>query len=692
MNSVSRAAALGAVAVWCGALGWWWAPLILPAVRAVGWIGTRAGLVLVVLFAAGLVTSSAHDAEPPPLPVGEVAVAGRVELVLDGNWGERSVVRTNDGRVLVVAERPLPSGPIRITGQSNGRPVRVAGRWVRASIRVDRVETDPGARLHDRLAEVLRRRVTDTIRPERSEARALLNGFLVGDTSEVGAVAMDEMRRTGLSHLVAVSGSNVALFLVALIAVTAPLSIHPATRLLVVANGLLVFGALTRWEPSVVRASATAMVVGLTRFTGVPLEPAAVLALVAGGGVLVDPGLSGSLGFQLSVLATAGLLVGSRLGGGGGPIRTLVVATLAAQVAVAPLLLVTFGEMPLLSPLANLVAIPVVTAATVLAGAGAVIGVDPVIAVAEAMAAGVMLVARWAAPLPQLGPPAAVIILLLGLAWWRRPDWRSGLAAVTVAGCLFLLAGGPDVPDRGVVVLDVGQGDAVLVLLDGFTVLVDGGPDPARLVSRLASYGVDRIDLMVASHVHADHVEGLIGALERIPVGRLWAAFEPHQTPSSLRLLESARAEGVPVERPPLGIEVVVGSDSIRVVGPQRRYDGPNDQSIVLLVTIEETRTLLAGDIEVVAQGELTVADVDVLKVPHQGAATSDPDWLRSHAGAVAVISVGPNSFGHPASWVVDELEQAGSEVLRTDLVGDVVLDETGLARLRANGSDADGE
>jgi len=110
----------------------------------------------------------------------------------------------------------------------------------------------------------------------------------------------------------------------------------------------------------------------------------------------------------------------------------------------------------------------------------------------------------------------------------------------------------------------------------------------------------------------------------------------------------------------------------LTVEGPLRRYASPNDQSIVLMVDGPSRSMLLSGDIETVAQAELSHLRADVLKVPHQGAATSDPEWLEGVGSEFAVISVGPNDFGHPADWVIEVLESTGSDVARTDVHGDI--------------------
>jgi competence protein ComEC len=130
----------------------------------------------------------------------------------------------------------------------------------------------------------------------------------------------------------------------------------------------------------------------------------------------------------------------------------------------------------------------------------------------------------------------------------------------------------------------------------------------------------------------------------------------------------------VPIVEPQVGDNFRLGSLNLVVEGPLRKYASPNDQSLVLTVLGSERTMLLAGDIETLAQGELSYLRADVLKVPHQGAGTSDPEWLEDVGSDLAVISVGPNQFGHPVGWVIEVLEGSGAEVVRTDEVGDVVV------------------
>jgi competence protein ComEC len=338
-------------------------------------------------------------------------------------------------------------------------------------------------------------------------------------------------------------------------------------------------------------------------------------------------------------------------------------------------LVLTFEQVPLFSPLVNLAAAPIVSAAT-LVGAVGVTGIEPLVSVAAFLAGLVLDLARSAAEWPQVG---AVGVLAAGATAAVYVRYRSQRGVVALFGALALvltLVGpGSEVPQAGVVVLDVGQGDSLLISGgNGRFALVDGGPDQVKLIQKLGEYGVKQFELVVLTHVHADHATGLIGLARRVPIGRVWAVAEHHVTPASVELLATLSAAQVSVERPSLGQRWNLGGVTLTVLGPLRRYASPNDESIVLLVEGPSRSMLLTGDIETIAQDDLGPVHADVLKVPHQGAATSDPEWLAAVGADLAVISVGPNDFGHPADWVIETLIGSGATLKRTDQDGDVVV------------------
>ncbi len=530
------------------------------------------------------------------------------------------------------------------------------------------------------VANLIRARVLDDLDlSDRGEA--LLAGFLVGDTTGVSDSDLDSLRRAGLTHYVAVSGSNVATFLALWWLVLAPVARHPRLRAVAGLVGVVVFALITRAEPSVVRASAMVSVLLVGRLVGWAFDRWTALALGVLGCLAVSGRLSVDVGFALSVAATVGVMWGAnRLTFEPKPVATVVGASLSAQVAVAPILLAVFGSMPLLSPLANLVAAPLVASSTAIGGVGALADVRPLVSLGSVLADLVLFVAELAAPWPQAGPGLVAVVGMAGLAGWRFPGVRPALAMVTAAGvALAVYPAGARLDIPSVVFLDIGQGDSELIVADGFTVLIDGGPDPVALGRKLDDYGIGRIDLLIVSHVHADHIEGLRAVVGVMPVGEVWAAFEGQSTPAASWISEAAPAAGLSVVAPPVGTVVERGGIRLQVLAPLRRYASPNDQSIVIHADIGGRRFLFPGDIEVIAQDELRGLTTDVLKVPHQGAATSDPDWLAEVSAEIAVISVGPNDFGHPADWVIETLEASGAVVKRTDLDGDVIVGPDGL-------------
>ena len=450
----------------------------------------------------------------------------------------------------------------------------------------------------------------------------------------------------------------------------------PRRRAFVGFVGLALFLVVTRWEPSVVRASMMAGLVLLGRLGGVALTPWVALGAAVTTSLLVAGQLSGDAGFQLSVVATAGVVAGSRWvrGVGWGPAGQALAITLGAQLAVAPLLLVHFGTVPLLSPLTNLVAAPVVTLATAAGGVAVLTGSATATAIATWLAGIVLTISHLAAGWPQLGAAGlAGVAAVAGAARLRplRPLVALGAALVVAAG--LLPAGRVVVPT--LVFLDVGQGDATLLLgPEGETILVDGGPDPSRLLAKLRGRGIDHIDLMVATHGDKDHIAGLGAVLTAYPVGRLWHPGHTEGSELYAALLVEAAAAGVAAGEPRTGWAAEIGSFRLEVLSPRRRFSDINNESVVLRVTVGATVALLTGDVEATAQAELGPVTVDILKVPHHGAATTDLRWLAASTAPVAVISVGPNDFGHPHPEVMAVLEESGSEIRRTDLEGDVVI------------------
>lgn len=622
-----------------------------------------------VTITAVALTDPAGDYEPS-------ALVAPVALLNDSGWlewrGPALLVNGVPGNVMA-GELMLVDGSIEPGRDSfRGRPVG----GVMQARSAERIAAASNPLLA--LGNTMRRHVLGSLdAAARSPSGALLAGFLIGDVSRLPDEDREALRSAGLSHFVAVSGSNVALFLGAWWIAGAPLGLGPRQRAAFGIFGIAVFAVITRWEPSVVRASVMAALVLVGRWSGRPVTPWTALGGAVALSLLAAPDLAGSAGFGLSVAATGGIIAGSPVWAmrRPRPLWAVLGATISAQAAVAPLLLVWFGSIPLLAPLTNLLAAPVVAASTAMGGIGAVLHIGPLVGLGTALASVVLIIARTAAELPQLDVLQTIGLTVPAVIAVRVAPLRPvmlGVVAVVVTVSI-APAKPPEVPT--VHFLDVGQGDATLFVgPSGETILVDGGPDPGVLRAHLRSFGVRRIDLLIITHGHADHTAGIVGLSRVVSVGMVWHSPQLGDDSPLDDLLAEFRSVGVPVSAPRPGEAVRIGALDVTVLGPLRPYADPNDGSVVAEVRWGGISVLMSGEIDSFAQADLGPLRSDVLKVPHHGAATSDPAWLTGSAPAIAVISVGPNDFGHPSDVVIDTLEAVGARVMRTDRLGTITI------------------
>lgn len=543
----------------------------------------------------------------------------------------------------------------------------------------------------------------------------LLPGLVVGDTSRLDPALAEAFRATGMTHLLAVSGSNCAIVVGVVLALLRTLRAGPRTGAVVAGLALVGFVVLARPSPSVLRAAAMGAIALVALAAGRPRAALPALATAAAALLLVDPSLARSPGFTLSVVATLGLVVlaprwRDALTSRGVPrvLAEALAVPAAAQAVCAPVLAALWGGVGLVAVPANLLAVPAVAPATVLGVVTAVVSpVAPDVAAFTAWLASwpagwLVAVARTGAAVPGGTLPwptglwggVGLALALLGLvvAARVRALRRVGIAVVAavVLVALPVRVVAPGWPPAGWLLVGcaVGQGDAeVLRAGPGSAVVVDSGPEPGPVDACLRRLGVRTVPLLVLSHAHLDHVGGVRGVLAGWPVGAVLTSGYRLPAVGVRALDETARQHRVPVLRAGVGAVYRVGDVRLEVLAPLRRLTGtrsdPNNNSLVLRADLQGVSVLLTGDVEHEGQRLLLASGTDlradVLKVPHHGSAFSDPAFLDTVRPRVAVIGVGAgNDYGHPAAAVVARLTRSGARVLRTDLDGDVAVTVSG--------------
>lgn len=574
------------------------------------------------------------------------------------------------------------------------------------------------------LAGTVRTRFRDAVDHLPADARGLLPGLVIGDTSRTPPDLTAAMLATGMTHLSAVSGSNVAVILVAGLGLCRFVGVRRRWRPLVALGLLLGFVVLVRPEPSVVRAAAMGAVglLGMSvsrRRAGIPALAAAVIALLCW-----DPWLARSFGFVLSTLATLGLLLlAAPWGAAVGrwlPTRirswgTALAIPVAAQVVCAPVIVLLQSSVSVIGILANLLAAPLVAPATVLGVCVALLAVAwtggaAVLAWLPALPTlGIAWVARTCARAPWGSIPwpgaatgaltlAGLILTLLLTGPWlvhqsRRHPWSAlgiGVLAAAVATPTTVVTWPP--AGWQFVVCDVGQGDGlVLRSASGAVVVIDAGPDPALIDGCLSRLRVTTVEAVVLTHDHADHVDGLPGVLRGRTVRQI-LVNPVHDPPEQEREVEQWAAQArVPLFELSAGDDLAWPGLTAHVWWPARVIHAgsvPNNASIVLTVEVDGLRLILLGDVEreaaheilLALRGDPTVLDTgfDVLKVAHHGSGNRDDALYQAIHAPWAMISVGAdNDYGHPARSTLTALEQDGFRVLRTDLSGDVAVSKT---------------
>lgn len=730
-----------------------WPIALLAAVLATVIFVRRGRLVGVGLILSGLATAVAGllvgaarvdsiDGGALREAPGPVALSGFVTSLPSQSRGTfRFDLETGSGRVLVETSSPradtlLPGRGVLVRGSLQEAPDWMASdlkrRGIEMIVRAGRISPDGRRRgglagLIDRMRDNALRALSIAV-PRRESA--LSRGFVLGDDSDVDGRTTEDFRRSGLSHLLAVSGQNVVLLALLAVPFLALLGIGPRGRLAGIAGLILIYVPLAGGGPSIQRAG----VMGLAGLAALAATRAPsrlyALALAALVTLALNPRATSDVGWQLSFAAVVGIMLMARplhrrlapMIGDEGWRRSLcegAAVTIAATVATAPLIAFHFERLPVATLAANLAAMPAVAPAMWLGMVGIAVGqVSPVLAAPFNLAGSVFLAwiaqvaewfgrPAWAVVEADPGSPFVLVLVSLVLAlatlavfrlWRVSPNpVRAGswlpAALVVLLGLIVLLPGilgtgrrHLDQPPEGgarVEVLDVGQGDAILLRpSDADPILIDGGPPDGDLTGALESAGVDHLAAVLVTHPDLDHYGGLLDLFGTVPADRLLFDKAPPELlalarRSGARFLRVSQGERfkdgdirIEILWPPAEDPAAAGAE----IGPTSYGSSPtNLRSIVALFEWRDFRMLLTGDAEAETV-PMEPGPIDVLKVSHHGSEDSGlPQLLEESRPRLAIISVGKdNRYGHPVPDILNELSGDGIPTLRTDEDGTV--------------------
>ena len=564
------------------------------------------------------------------------------------------------------------------------------------------------------LADTLRRRISRSMALGlEGERRAVIAGIVLGEDEGLATELRDAFRASGLYHLLAVSGQNVAYVVGGVLLVAWALGVprwggHVAA-VAAVGGYVLAVG----WQPSVVRAGVAGVLASLAWLASRAADR--WYFLLVGAAILLgwNPYTLLEPGFQLSFGAVSAIFVAvqpleRRLEGYPlpRPLALVVAVSVACSVATAPIVWLHFGAVPLFSVASNALAAPVVAPLLGMAlAATALAPVSPAAAEALAWANGwlaayLVACARAVAALPfaQLTSLAALglVALVAGFVWlaFRLPPPRGRRTVALAAMGLTLVAAWrmwspgtrPPPPPDGlrITILDVGQGDATLIQVPEGAILVDEGPPEARVDEQLRRLGVRRLAALVLTHPSRDNIGGAEAVLERLDVGFVLEPKLPFENPYGRPVIAAARRRGVPVVVTRAGQSYRLGKLRLRVLWPDGSAspeDDPNDHATVLLASYGDVDALLPADAEANVTLPLRPPRVEILKVAHHGSADPQlPALLELVRPRVAVVSVGArNDYGHPAPSTLAALAAfPGLDVYRTDEDGRVVVESHG--------------
>ncbi|ANE42845.1 competence protein ComEC [Deinococcus puniceus] len=703
-------------------LGIGWGGLAVVVGLLLAWFDARPLLAGAALLggAAGFGSVRVQAAQPDPMTPWIGA-----QVTLTGDWDGQFLTLHDPRARLAVAPKPgIPTGRVTLSGRLV-RPDsrRIPGGFDQAAW----LRSQGGLFLPTPTAVLMAAQVRSST-PENGlrgwfrrgltvglgqREAALMQAIELGDRNDIGQEKFaegygvrDAFNRAGLAHLMALSGQNVALITGVLIWLLTRAGVPNLWRYLAPALLLVPYLVqLVGFSPSITRAviMGFAVMIGLAVGRGKP-DGLGITAFAALACLLPFPMWLLDVGFQLSFLAVLALLLSGKVAALLPPkwpmwLRLALVATVLAELGTLPIIASTFGQIPLVGLPANLLAGAVMVVLVPLGFLAGLLGPAAILInwLVSIFANMLLLIAETfgRAPVLSWGTVSAAGYVAYALAagagvLWLRGRIRAPAALGTVLACMVFTALPPRLnPPCEIVFLDVGQGDATLIRLPGFTALVDAGGSvnsdydvgERTVLPALRALGVRKLDLLIATHADTDHIEGISGVLRGLPVGEMWVGHLKTDDPVLTAVLLTARERRVPVREVRRGDQLKVSGLTLNVLWPVGNVWSTEDNDNSVAVTLELPtaggklwRTAILGDLADPAEALISAGKLDLLKAAHHGSRFSTGQTVLAQTRPEDVlISVGArNTYGHPHPTVLARIQAVRAKVWRTDQMGTV--------------------
>ena len=564
----------------------------------------------------------------------------------------------------------------------------------------------------NRVINEIRNKFILNARKINSEGAELLPGLILGDTRFQSKTLKEDMKLSGLTHLTAVSGGNIAILIVALSFLFQKTQINFKLQITLIFMFLIFFAFLVRTEPSVIRASFMASIVLISLLYGVLKQGINALLITICVALLMDPNLATSWGFILSVFATFGLLLLTE------PILEyltkiipwinkhlliVIAVALAAQFSTMGLVAGFTGMISIWSVFANTLVSPVVPIVTILGYLGLIASnINSSFALffnlpASIFGNWIVIISHFFADrewsiikIPNGIAGFLIANLILFFIIYLFKNFQIALVVTTVILSLFfifmsrLIFFNQSWPLKNwqFVMCDVGQGDGLVMQdLSGKTIVVDVGPEGKLMTKCLKKLGIKKIDVLLLSHFHLDHVAGLKEVMRNYEIKAVFTTWikEPHEESKRVEQLFSPREVKFLLS----GQRLQIGEIKLTCFWPTNKKieieSVANNSSLVVLAEIDNASILLTGDIEPVAQEAIRnmwqKLQVDVIKIPHHGSKFQDALFPQWSGARLALISVGAeNTYGHPSKEAIELYEKSKIKVLSSSTNGSISI------------------